>query len=576
MLRSLTIENFAIIESVAIDFNQGMTVLSGETGAGKSIIIDALSLLMGGRGSTEFIRTDSPKLVVEGLFDVGEEWETIQASVNNFGMDIDLKSDDLILRREINQQGKNTIRINGQLANVSLLREIGNHLADIHGQNEHQSLLNPKQHLQLLDQFAGDKLKNKLNDYQQAYAEYASVRKAWLQAQKQDNQQQQRLSFLQFQWEELDKAQLVAGEEELLEQTSQQIQHQQMIQEQLLTINQLMSEGDITILDQLMQVLDALSKIERFDEHYAEVDQQLTHFKYELEEIAHYFAGELVTKNDAGTEFDELEARLSELSQLKRKYQMDINALMDYRDQIEEEINQIIHRDQYLDQLRSKLLPAYHDALVLAQELHDIRQEASTNISLAVNNELTDLYMKEGVFETRFSPGEVDDQLQASFDSDMKFLALSEQGYDSLEFYVATNRGEGLKPLVKVASGGELSRFMLALKVIFGQAVSDKVMVFDEIDTGVSGRVAFAIAQKMYQLASHQQVLAITHLPQVAAISDHQVYIEKRIIDNRTQTQVRGLSMEERYQAVAMMMSGEQVTDTSLQVVKDMVAQLRK
>ena len=576
MLRSLTIENFAIIESVNLDFNQGMTILSGETGAGKSIIIDALSLLVGGRGSVEYIRTGTDRLMVEGLFDISVESSEICTILEDFGLTIDLSQDDLLIRREINQQGKNLIRINGQLANVTILKEIGGFLADIHGQNEHQALLNPQRHLHLLDTFAGSNFKEKLEDYQTQYNHFRTQRKEWLRAQTNDLNQQQRLNFLQFQWDELNKAELVSGEEAILEKTSQQIQNQQEIQEQLTLMNQLLSESENSLLDLLNQTLQAMSRIVNYDDQYPAVEKKLIEYKYEIEEIAHFVANEMVNKLDSREDFDDIEERLSQLSQMKRKFQMDIEELITYRDEIEIEINQIIHRDQYLEGLEKQLLLSYQQCLSLAKELHAERQSAAQELTLAVKSELNDLYMKESLFETRFKKVDEDEELVNLSHSDEAILKLNAWGLDELEFYVATNIGESTKPLVKVASGGELSRFMLALKVIFSQGMDEKVMVFDEIDTGVSGRVAFAIAQKMYQLSKQHQVLAITHLPQVAAIADYQLYIEKKVVDERTQTQVRLLTIEQRYNMIARMMSGEQVTETSIQVVKDMIQQLKQ
>ena len=571
MLQSLTIENFAIIHHVAIDFSQGMTVLSGETGAGKSIIIDALGMLCGGRGSSELIRQGSPKLVVEGLFQFATPHERLEQILADFGIEWQSAHEELILRRELSTQGKNTVRVNGQLANVQLLKQIGYLLVDIHGQNEHQALLNRSEHLHQLDQFAHAKLAQTKADYQVAYQTYYRIRQEWLNSRQSDQEALQRLNFLEFQLQELEQARLVADEDEQLESLSQKMQNAQKISQSVAGIQQLLSDGEYSVLTQLNQAMRLLNEIESYDTHYPVLNEQLATSYYQLEEIAHRMAlSEEVELGDYSV--DEIEARLDLLGQLKRKYGMDVNQLLAYYQAISEEVYQLRHREEYAGQLEKQLREAYRQTVQLAKQLRQIRKSEGQALVHQIERELSDLYMANARFAVEFAPVLIDEAIQAIIP---KAVRLTVDGCDQVEFYATTNVGESMKPLIKVASGGELSRFMLALKRVFSLSMTSQTMVFDEIDTGVSGRIAQAIAEKMAEIALSHQVLCITHLPQVAAIADEQLAIQKTVENDRTQTQVMALSPTERIEAVASMMSGKVLTPVSLQMAQEMIEQLQ-
>lgn len=572
MLQSLSIENFAIIEQVAIDFAGGMTVLSGETGAGKSIIIDALGILCGGRGSSEWIRHGSERLMVEGLFTFSEPQPPLEAALDEFGITYDATAEDLILRREITAQGKNIIRINGQLANVSLLKKIGTHLVDIHGQNEHQALLDNTQHLALLDEFGHRDLGEVAANYQVAYRQFRQLKQDWQHAQQNEQDQLQQLSFLEFQIAEIEQAELNIGEDEELESISKRLQNAQTIQQNIEAANYILSDSDANVLTQLKQVSHLLQAIEKYHPPLNEVVAQLDSMQYDLQEIAHQVAmtaGEF--EHDTQT-IDEVEARLNELGQLKRKYGMNISELLAHYQAISEEVYQIKHREQYLAKLEANVQQAYQAAHQLAEQLHQARQRSAKQLVTAIEHELADLYMANSRFDVQFAPATPDKKLAPLIPNAVQ---LTDTGFDQVEFYVATNVGETLKPLVKVASGGELSRFMLALKSVFSTAALSKTMVFDEIDTGVSGRVAQAIAEKMAQVSKRHQVLCITHLPQVAAIAHEQLYIEKVVANERTHTQVATLDVDRRSEIIAQMMSGKVVSDASLQLAKELLKELQ-
>lgn len=569
MLQSLTIENFAIIEEVNIDFTEGMTVLSGETGAGKSIIIDALGILCGGRGSSEYIRHGDDKLLIEGLFTFDNLPDGLESSLLNFGLNIDIMMDGLIIRREINKSGKNTIRINGQLANVTLLKDIGNYLVDIHGQNEHQELLDRTKHLSLLDNYGNKRINEALSEYQEAYYSYNKLRKEWLEAQQSDSNDRQRVNFLEFQIEEIETAELVIGEDEELETISKKLQHAQQINQNMSMMTNILSESDQSIITQLDQVLVLLDEIKDYQPEIAAIQEGMTTTRFDIEEYAHQLASLDYELDNENQTIDQVENRLGELSRLKRKYGMELAEILDYYNEISEEVYQILHRESYLEELEEQLTEAYSSVLEKANQLNDKRKVIAEDLVLAIELELKDLYMENSRFTVRFTEPVVDTELKLM--NVKELVRFTPNGFNLIEFYVATNVGEGQKPLVQVASGGELSRFMLALKTVFSRETSPKVMVFDEIDTGVSGRVGQAIAEKIREVSNSHQVFCITHLPQVAAISNKQLYIFKQVEDQKTSTNVKQLSSNERIEAIALMLSGREITPTSLQMADELL-----
>lgn len=574
MLQTLTIESFAIIDQVTIDFSNGMTVLSGETGAGKSIIIDALGVLCGGRGSNEFIRHDSEKLVVEGLFVFDYITPGLlnvldEASINTST----LLQDGLIIRREITKQGKNMIRVNGQLVNVSTLKRIGTQLVDIHGQNEHQALLDNTQHLALVDQLGDAGFQALKAQYQIAYEQYQEIRRQWFQSQKNEQEQLQRLNFLEFQVSEIESANLVKEEYEALENLSLRLQNATKINQSMQAINYLMTDGEQSVISNLSEVVSELSNIQEFNELYPELLIQLKSLRIDLQEVAHQLAMSADGFDDSDQSIDEIEARLNELGQLKRKYGMEIDEIIDYYHQISEEIYQVKNREAYLKNLAMKFQKSYQEALRLANQLADQRRILAEQLIREIELELTDLYMPNGRFDVYFEslPIEI---IELEEFGKVECIALGIEGIENAEFYAITNVGEASKPLVKVASGGELSRFMLALKSVFSRQMKEHVMVFDEIDTGVSGRVAQAIAEKISQIAQKNQVLCITHLAQVAAIAEQQLYIQKQVINNRTFTKVEMLNTEQRSEILAQMIAGKKVSESSLVLAHEMLKEM--
>lgn len=570
MISTLSISNFAIIDHVLIDFKEGMTVLSGETGAGKSIIIDAIGILAGGRGSADFIQEGADKFIIQGQFQLEPELQLqIQALVDNFGLSLNLSEEALLLHREINRSGNNAVRINGQLANVRLLKAIGDHLVDIHGQNEHQALLNVKEHIHLLDTLGDASFQALKRDYQIAYTHYKESLQAYQEAQKEEYDRQERLNFLNFQADEIEAMNLVEGEFEALDQQSKKLQHAQLIQNNLKGANELLSEGEGNAMEALQHVHALLEEIIPYQPALEEISQRLQESLYELEDIVQTLAYQESDEEEADGSLNEVERRLSELSSFKRKYQKDIDELIEYLAEISEEIYHIQHHDQYVESLKQALREAYESAHHLATELQEARLDLAIRLKCAIEAQLSDLYMKDARFQVRFTQPKRSEEM--SNIQGEESWELTSQGLEQVEFYVATNVGEALKPLVQVASGGELSRLMLALKTAFSAQASGKTMIFDEIDTGVSGRVAEAIAHKIKENAHHQQVLCITHLPQVAAIADQQLLITKAVTAGRTHSELQELNLSQRKEVLAQMLAGEQLTPASYQMAEDLL-----
>lgn len=553
MLQHLTIKNFAIIEDLTIDFDTGMTVLTGETGAGKSIIIDAVGLLVGGRGSTDFIRYGSDKFDLRGIFympDLSEEGRNMLA-------DNDIPFDDaqLMIVRKLDINGKNTIKVNGVSMTVSMLKSLGTHIVDIHGQNEHQSLMNTSNHIHLLDHFAKHEIAPKLASYQEAYVTYQTAKKQLDSQNLNEQEAAQRVDLLKFQINEIESANLQVGEDQALISERDQLQNFQKIADALGASNNLLSNADLNIIDLVGQVIGELETIRDFDTTYSDFYEQTTGTYYALQDLASSISDQVDQLHYDPNRLDDIIERLAVYKNLTRKYGDDTEAVLIYLDKAKEELKQIENRESNQQKLKDAVKKAQANALALAEDLSKSRKSATAGLVTAIEGQMQALYMEK-----------------AKFRVDMLTLdELGPYGIDDVAFMIATNLGEPFKSLVKVASGGELSRLMLAMKTIFQNASGVTAIIFDEVDTGVSGRVAQAIATKMFEIALKAQVLCITHLPQVASMADHQLFISKDENSNRTYTNVRLLTNEERIDEVARMLTGSNITAVAKQAAAEQI-----
>lgn len=554
MLQELVIHDFAIIDALELSFAQGMTALTGETGAGKSIIIDAVGLLAGGRGSTDFVRTGSAKATLEGLFDAQENPKT-EAVLTQYGLQTD--DDSVLLQRDIYASGRNVCRVNGRLVNTTTLREVGETLVDIHGQNEHQQLMHPETHLGLLDQFAGKPVLDLLANYHETFARYqerlAALRK------KQANEQEwaQRLDMLTFQVGEINDAALTAGEEESLEAERERLANFQRISDALTESYSLMSGEEANPVDAIGTIMSDLQSIADFDPAYAALAEQIASAYYALQDVQTDLGHQRDSLEWDEGRLDEVEQRLELISQLKRKYGDSVAAIIAYGEKAAKELAGMTASEAGEEGLDEQVRHQHDVLLALGAKLRAARQTAAKRLVKAIHEQLAALYMAKTVFSVHFTPLARD--------------AVGPDGIDNCEFYIQTNPGETAKPLAKIASGGELSRLMLALKTIFARSAGVTSIIFDEVDTGVSGRVAQAIANKISTIAQHSQVLCITHLPQVAAMSDHELLITKAVSHGRTKTQVTPLDQEARVQEIARMLAGEKVTTLAVEHASEML-----
>lgn len=554
MLLELTIENFAIIASLHLNFQQGMTALTGETGAGKSIIIDAMGLLAGSRGSVDYIRQGAERCRLEGLFDLPEQPE-LYLLLEELGVESE-PGDPLILQRDILLSGKNICRVNGRSMNLANLRRIGNFLVDIQGQNEHQELLQEEQHLSLIDAFGDGTFQKLLQSYQQDYAAFRELEKRVHKIQANEQSFVQRLDMLRFQQEEIAQAQLVPEEELALEEERSKLANYQKIVDSLGQSHQILAESENTPVDQVGAVIALLEEVAYLDGEYGEILENLQSAYYLLQDASGAVSRQLDFLELDEERLETVTQRLELIRQLKRKYGDSIPKILSYYDKISKELADYTNSDNQLEQLQQELEKKERALVKQAEQLHKKRKQLAHSLEQVILKELKELYMENTQFAVSFQ----------------KSRHLTENGFDEVAFYLSANPGEPLRPLVKVASGGELSRILLALKTTFSQNQGITSIIFDEVDTGVSGRVAQAIAEKIAQIAKNSQVLCITHLPQVAAVADYQYEIEKEVDHGRTRTKVQPLTPEKRVQEIARMLSGAEVTPLTIEHAKELLS----
>ena len=551
MLLEISIKNFAIIQEVSLTFDRGMTVLTGETGAGKSIIIDAMNLMLGSRATTDVIRHGSPKAEIEGLFSLKKNAE-LEAILTQQGIAV---SDELIIRREILANGRSVSRVNGQLVNLSVLKEMGPYLVDIHGQHDQEELMRSSHHIGLLDSFGQADFQELKASYQQVFEAYRTLRKQVLDKQKNELEHKARIEMLEYQIAEIEAADLQAGEDEALLQERDRLLNHKQIADTLTNAYAMLENEDFSSLSNLRSAMNDMQSVEEYDKDYKEISQQLTESYYVIEDISKRLADILEDLDFDGNRLLQVENRLDLIYSITRKYGGQVDDVLDYFAKISQEYQLLTGSNLTGQDLEGQLKVLEADLIAKAGELSQARRELAQVLENQIHQELQDLYMEKSRFRVDFSKG--------------KF---GRQGNEQIEFYISTNPGEDFKPLVKVASGGELSRLMLAIKSAFARKEGKTSIVFDEVDTGVSGRVAQAIAQKIYKIGQFGQVLAISHLPQVIAIADHQFFIEKISDEASTVSQVRLLTFEERVEEIAKMLAGDVVTEAARSQARQLVS----
>ncbi|MCG1462592.1 DNA repair protein RecN [Staphylococcus epidermidis] len=554
MLQTLSIKQFAIIDELDINFSDGLTVMSGETGSGKSIIIDAIGQLIGMRASSDYVRHGEKKAIIEGIFDIDESKDAINI-LESLAIDVD--EDFLLVKREIFSSGKSICRINNQIVTLQDLRKVMQELLDIHGQHETQSLLKQKYHLQLLDDYADNQYSDLLNQYQLSDNQYKNKRKELEELESADQALLQRLDLMKFQLEELTEASLKEGEVDQLESDIKRIQNSEKLNLALNNAHQVLTD-ESAIPDRLYELSNYLQTINDIvPEKFVRLKEDINQFYYLLEDAKHEIYDEM-----ANTEFDEqvlneYESRMNLLNNLKRKYGKDITELIAYQSKLANEIDKIENYEQSTSQLREEIKTLYNEVIDIGKKLSQERRRVARELRDHIVSEIQNLQMKDANLEISFKP--LDEP--------------TIEGIEFVEFLISPNRGEPLKSLNKIASGGELSRIMLALKSIFVKSRGQTAILFDEVDSGVSGQAAQKMAEKMRDIAQYIQVICISHLPQVASMSDHHLLISKASNADRTTTQVKELKDENKIDEIARMISGASVTELTRENAKEMIKQ---
>ncbi|WP_026569999.1 MULTISPECIES: DNA repair protein RecN [Sediminibacillus] len=566
MLTELSIKDFAIIDEISITFNEGLTVLTGETGAGKSIIIDAVQLLTGGRGSVEFVRYGAKKADIEGLFIMDDPHHPIYEKGRHFGIDIN-EDGMIVLHRTITANGKSICRVNGKLVTLAILKEFGKTLIDIHSQHETQSLMEVDRHIELLDLYVRDELGQVKSDYLRLFDKFQALRKRYRELSENEQEMVQRLDLLEFQLNEIQEAELSPLEDETLSEERDKLNNYEKIYQGIHDAYNALY-GEQKGLDWLSLALNGLESASEYDEEVASKKEEFSNHYYVLEEFTFDLRNFLDSMEFDPERLNVIESRLNEINRLKKKYGQTVTEILEYAAEVEDEIDQITNRESHLSKLQNQIAELGEDALLEARQMHDIRKKAAETLSDSIHQELKDLYLEKAAFG-------VDIQMRRGKEGDPQLegipVSMQANGFDLVKFLITTNPGEPLKEINKVASGGELSRIMLALKKIFSKHQGVTSVIFDEVDTGVSGRVAQAIAEKIHGISSGSQVLCISHLPQVASMADTHLLIEKHVSDERTSTSVVELDTESSVEEISRMITGAEMTDTTKEHARELI-----
>ena len=547
MLSLLHIENIAVIESADISFDRGFNVLTGETGAGKSIVIDAISAVLGERAYRDMIRTGAAKASVRAVFMDVPEYPWFSEN----GVEYDPET---VIQREIYLDGKNICRVNGSLVSVSILRKLGIQLINIHGQHDSASLFDEENHLAFLDAFADNR--SLRESYSQAYQKVTELRREIDSLTMDESEKLRRMETLKYQIGEIEKAQLEPGEDEALEQRRKLLQNAEKLSSGLEEATQCLYGGEDTdgAAGLLAQAEHALARLGRFSDSFQSIHDRVADLMYQVQDAAEEVRDTRDSLNYSADELEQIESRLDVIHKLRRKYGVTCEEILAYLEKAKRELDEIEFADDHLERLKGKLKKAEKTAWDQALALRKNRQEKAELLSQRILTELSQLDMPRVQFSCRFQE-----------------LELTPNGADGVAFYMSANAGEALKPMSKVASGGELARIMLAMKNVLAEKDQVNTLIFDEVDTGVSGRAAQKVAEKLRSVASHKQVLCVTHLPQLAALADTHLLIAKSERDGRTYTSVTPLDLEGRKRELARIIGGANITQTTLKSAEEML-----
>ena len=578
MLKTLSIRNYALIEELTVEFGRGLNIMTGETGAGKSIIIDALSLILGERADSDSVRKGAEKAIVEGFFGVLDNKKLKQLLAQN---EIE-PSDELILRREVSVKGQSRCFVNDTPASLALMKQVGDSLVDLHGQHEHQSLLRVETHIDMLDDFGAlDKLVNEFHSsYQRALALLNSI----AELQSREQQLKEKRSLYDFQIDEIDAVGPHVGEKEELEGDLTILENAERLYSATERMYQMLYGSDNAVHDRLVLARNELENLAAIDKSFEEPKNEAAAAAAIVGELAKF-----IQQYNSKVEFnperlEEIRTRLGQLSMLKKKYGGSLEAVVQHRKEIGREVSLADNFQDEIASLQRDFESEQNSCSRVAQNLSTKRRETAEKVDKSVVMSLVDLGIPNASFETRIENRPVKKDDFAIVKIGKQRYETTPKGIDSVEFYVSTNVGEDLMPMAKVASGGEISRIMLALKMNLAKSDRLPLLIFDEIDVGVSGRIAQTVGRSLKKLSQFHQVISITHLPQIAGFADAHFVVEKvedikpakETAGTRAYTQMRKLNLEERVVEVARLMSGEEVTDAGLRGARELIEVARK
>lgn len=550
MLRELRLNNLAIIKNLDLEFNEGLISLTGETGAGKSIILDGISLLIGERSNLEMIRTGEESLFAEGVFDLSE---VQKEKLNKLGFEIE--DDELIISRYFYRNSKSKITVNGMRMTVSKLKELMRNVLDLVGQHEHQYLLNKNYHLGLLDRFLDKNGQELAKEIRNNVSSLKTINKKIEEIETEKFRIMEKKDILEFQSNEIANLSLKENEDNELEEEYKILFNAGKISEKLENSIQRLKEGEYSVINSLGKIKKNLEQLSDISETYSELKEKIENIIYEVDDIGYSLEDMVENVESDDVRLEKVISRIDEINKLKLKYGSTIEEILAFREENEKKLSLIKFENNELADLKKEKEEKAKIYFENSRKLREIRKKVAENLEKTINVQLKDLNMANSKFKVAFSEKTV----------------ISSKGMDDVEFMMVTNLGENYKPLAKIASGGEISRIMLALKTVFSSVDNISVLIFDEIDTGISGETVRKVAEKLKELSGTVQVICVTHSPQIAGKSNQQFFIKKEIENNVTETKVRELNTDERIREIARIISGDNITETSIEHAKEIM-----
>jgi len=570
MLKELQVKNFAIINDARIRFQKGLNILTGETGAGKTLIIEAINLLIGERAASDLIRDGEEKLLVQGYFDFKKNPSAASYLVSENLIDKEDSHDDIVITREVNRKGKNKAFINGIFTQVSTLKKLGSFFIDIHGQHDHQYLLEPGTHIDIIDRFGREIISNAKKDYSASLEQYINKKEEFFKLKNLKNIREEKLKDLNYRYEEIMKLNIKENEEEILENEMRILKNYEKIyrlaSECKKTIES--DSGDISSMINNIAVLDKnITDLAEIDHKFKKFSEKLSSMGDIIEEISHYLNSYLADFDFSAERLDSIQERLYKLSEIKKKYNMDLNLVNDHAEKLKEEIESFEDLDNEIEKKQAEYNKVKGILIEKAVILSDLRKEVIEDLKKDVVSEMEDLGFKSVSFEPSHRQLEGDNGLEI----EGRKVKLTKNGIDDIEFLISLNTGEAVKPLKRIASGGEISRIMLALKSVIGSVDKITTMIFDEIDIGIGGETSLVVGEKLYKISRNCQVIAISHLAQIACFSDFHYFIDKFVESGRTKIKIQKLDPAGKIKEISRMISGLIESDISVMHAEELM-----